>query len=111
MSVEIIAHQDHLVGLRITVIKQVLNLVRPVDRGAVVRDVDRPPPRQGFGEQKHVGRPYPFVFVIVPHWLARRGWQGRARFLGTHLRRDTVIPQWFQASKAAAASDGHAVHC
>ena len=32
-------------------------------------------------------------------------------FLGTHLRRDTVIPQWFQASKAAAASDGHAVHC
>ena len=63
MSVEIIAHQDHLVGLRITVIKQVLDLVRPVDRGAVVRDVDRPPPRQGFGEQKHVGRPYPFVFV------------------------------------------------
>jgi hypothetical protein len=32
-------------------------------------------------------------------------------FGGTHLRRDTVIPQWFQASKAAAASDGHAVHC
>ena len=30
---------------------------------------------------------------------------------GTHLRRDTVIPPWFQASKAAAASDGHAVHC
>jgi predicted transcriptional regulator len=33
------------------------------------------------------------------------------QILGTHLRRDTVIPQWFQASKAAAASDGHAVHC
>src|SRR5438067_6754458 len=32
------------------------------------------------------------------------------RSAGTHLRRDTVIPQWFQASKAAAASDGHAVH-
>ena len=31
--------------------------------------------------------------------------------VGIHLRRDTVIPQWFQASKAAAASDGHAVHC
>ena len=31
--------------------------------------------------------------------------------VGTHLRRDTVIPQWFQASKAAAASDGHAVYC
>jgi hypothetical protein len=30
---------------------------------------------------------------------------------GTHLRRDTIIPQWFQASKATAASDGHAVHC
>ena len=30
---------------------------------------------------------------------------------GTHLRRDTVIPPWFQASKAAAASDRHAVHC
>ena len=31
--------------------------------------------------------------------------------VGTHLRRDTVIPQWFQASKATATSDGHAVHC
>jgi hypothetical protein len=31
--------------------------------------------------------------------------------VGTHLRRDTVILQWLQASKAAAASDGHAVHC
>jgi transposase len=29
---------------------------------------------------------------------------------GIHLRRDTMIPQWFQGSKAAAASDGHAVH-
>ena len=36
---------------------------------------------------------------------------GIMEFRGTHLRRDTVIPQWFQASKAAAASDGHAVHC
>jgi hypothetical protein len=35
----------------------------------------------------------------------------RIHALGTHLRRDTVIPQWFQASKAAAASDGHAAHC
>ena len=38
-------------------------------------------------------------------------WAKSLRILGTHLRRDTVIPQWFQASKAAAASDGHAVHC
>ena len=37
--------------------------------------------------------------------------QRTLHFLGTHLRRDTVIPQWLQASKAAAASDGHAVHC
>jgi len=81
MGVEIIAHQDHLVGIRITVIQQVLNLMRPVDSSAVFRDIDRPPPRQGFGEQKHVGRPNPFVFVIVPQWLARLGWQGRARFL------------------------------
>src|SRR5215813_4196126 len=34
-----------------------------------------------------------------------------AGYKGTHLRRDTVIPQWFQASKAAAASDGYAVYC
>jgi predicted RecB family nuclease len=31
--------------------------------------------------------------------------------VGIHLRRDTFIPQWSQASKAAAASDRHAVHC
>jgi outer membrane protein OmpA-like peptidoglycan-associated protein len=35
----------------------------------------------------------------------------RVEIVGTHLRRDTVIPQWFQASKATADSDGHAVHC
>jgi len=29
---------------------------------------------------------------------------------GIRLRRDTVIPQWVQASQAAAASDMHAVH-
>ena len=33
-----------------------------------------------------------------------------ARSTGTHVRRDTVISQWFQDSQAAAASDGHAVH-
>jgi hypothetical protein len=30
--------------------------------------------------------------------------------LGIHLRRDPLILQWFQTSKTAAASDGHAVH-
>jgi hypothetical protein len=34
----------------------------------------------------------------------------RMEIAGIHLRRDTMIPQWFQGSKAAAASDGHAVH-
>jgi transposase-like protein/IS1 family transposase len=44
------------------------------------------------------------------------GHKGNPRWLwhaidqGTHVRRDTIIPQWFQASKATAASDGHAVH-
>jgi hypothetical protein len=47
--------------------------------------------------------------------LPKRSWIKRLRrlgleVLGTHLRRDTFIPQRFQASKAAAASDGHAVH-
>ena len=86
MGVEIITHQDHLVGIGITVIQQVLDLVRPVDCGAVFRDIDRPPPCQGLGEQKHVGRPHPFVFVIVPQWLARLGGQGRARFLDERHR-------------------------
>ena len=31
-------------------------------------------------------------------------------FVGIHLRRDTVISQWFQGSKAAAASNGHTMH-
>jgi len=29
---------------------------------------------------------------------------------GTNLRRDTLIPQWFQVSKATAARDGYAMH-
>ena len=36
--------------------------------------------------------------------------RGTVAIEGTHLRRDTIIPQWFQASKAATASDGNAVH-
>ena len=65
MRVEIIAHQGHLVGIGITVIKQVLDLVSPVDSGALCRYIDRPPTRQGLGKQKHVGCTDPFVFVIV----------------------------------------------
>ena len=57
MGVEIITHQDHRVGIGITVIKQVPALVRPVDRGALNGDVDRPPTRQGLGVQQPVGRP------------------------------------------------------
>jgi site-specific recombinase XerD len=55
-----------------------------------------------------------FCHHLAPSTVATRlrVVQGFFSFLqGTHLRRDTVIPQWFQASKAAAASDGHAVHC
>ena len=48
------------------------------------------------------------------YWYTELDYDGRPNQIvtkrGTHLRRDTVIPQWFQASKAAAASDGHAVH-
>jgi hypothetical protein len=32
------------------------------------------------------------------------------RLLGTHLRRDTPAPQWFQASGAISSSDGHSRH-
>jgi len=81
MRIEMIAHPYHLGGIGITVIKQVLALVRPVDRGAVCRYVDRTPPRQGLGTQQHVGRPDAFVFIIITLGLARLGWQGRARFL------------------------------
>jgi hypothetical protein len=80
MRIEIIAHQGPLAGLGITVIKQVLDLVRPVDRGAVFRYVDCPLPRQGLGEQKDVGHPDAFVFIITL-WLPMLGWQGHARFL------------------------------
>src|SRR5262249_12445004 len=81
MGVAMIAPHEHLGGIRITVSKQGRNLVRPVDSGAVSRDVDRPPPRQGCGDQQPVGRPHPFVCVSVPQWLARLGGPGRARFL------------------------------
>jgi hypothetical protein len=69
--------------------------------------------------------PYlPLFVTLLFRWMPGI-WKGRHRLIlcwlvcvqalfpgrGTHLRRDTVIPQWFQASKAAAASDGHAVHC
>ena len=81
MRVEMIAYPEHLIGIGITVVKQGLNLVRPVDCGAGFRYGERPPPRQGLGEQKHVGCPDSFVVVVVPQWLARLGGQGRARFL------------------------------
>ena len=61
MRVEIIAHQEYLVGLGITVIQKMLDLMRPVDSGALLVDVNRPPTRQGFGEQKHVGLVYSWI--------------------------------------------------
>ena len=56
-----------------------------------------------FNEDADIGHELILRFLFRTEFLISR--------LGTHLRRDTVIPQWFQASKAAAASDGHAVHC
>jgi RNA recognition motif-containing protein len=50
-------------------------------------------------------------FVEMPDMTEARAAIAGLQGTGTHLRRDTVIPQWFQASKAAAASDGHAVYC
>ncbi len=44
---------------------------------------------------------------VVPVRVSPRG----VGISGTHVRRDPVLPQGFQASQAAAASDGHAVHC
>jgi hypothetical protein len=81
MSIEkSIAHHGHGVGIGITAIKKRLDRVRPVHCGTLYGDVDRPPPRQGLGKQKHIGRTDPCVCVIVPLWLARRGWQWRTRF-------------------------------
>jgi hypothetical protein len=56
----------------------------------------------------------PEIAVVIQCWFADDNAIPELVILkkeGTHLRRDTVIPQWFQASKATAASDGHAVHC
>jgi hypothetical protein len=47
---------------------------------------------------------FPHISKLCNFYLAE------VRRRGTHLRRDTRIPQWFQASKAATASDGHAGH-
>jgi hypothetical protein len=81
MRGESIAHQTHLVVLGITVSKLRLDLVCPVHRGALGGYLDCPPPRQRLSAQQHVGRPDPFICVIVPPWLARLRGQGRARFL------------------------------
>ena len=72
--VELSAHHGPLVGIRITVLKEVLALVRPVDRSAGCGEVDRRPPRQGRGAQQDVSRPDAFVCVIRP----RRGVPGGA---------------------------------
>jgi hypothetical protein len=60
------------------------------------------------GSEDSFYEPYYKTFV-----LDRPAWKCAVNalcLLGIHLRRDTMIPQWFQGSKAAAASDGHAVH-
>ena len=56
------------------------------------------------GKAQHYLEQYPRDIRKVVHLVEQET-------SGTHLRRDTAIPQWFQASKAAPASDGHAMHC
>src|SRR5215510_11526337 len=81
MSVEIVADQPEPCGIRVTVIKEILDLMGPVDRGALRLDVNSPPARQGLSEQKHVGRAHPFVLIIIAQWLPRLRWQGLTGFL------------------------------
>ena len=110
---EMIAHQNPLVGIGITGIKQVRDLVRPVDRGALRGDGDRPPPRQGLGAQQHVGCPDPFLCIIVPSGLARLGWPGPARFLhqlpGLFLHGDQRGP-WIRGALRESEDIFHGSH-
>ena len=61
--------------------------------------------RSGEGQTRHV-----YLVSTAYSLLMRSLGQSRVQDWGTHLRRDTVISQWLQASKAAAASEGHVVH-
>ena len=57
MDIEMIAPQDHLVGIGGTGVKKMLELVRPGYSCALCRDVECPSIRQRLSAQQHVGRP------------------------------------------------------
>ena len=100
-GLEMRAHHGHRVGSGSTVITQGLKLGSPGDRGTVSGEVARPPPRPGLGTPNPVGRPDPFGCVIVPRWLARRGWHGRTRFRDARPRLCVPLDQRVPGSRGA----------
>lgn len=73
MRVAVIADQPDAVCLRILDLQEVLNLVCPVNGGALRADMHMAVALQGFGGQEDIRGAIALVLVINPRWMAGTG--------------------------------------
>ena len=73
MRVAVIADQPDAVCLGILDLQEVLNLVCPVNGGALRADMHMAVALQGFGEQEDIRGAIALVLVINPRWMAGTG--------------------------------------
>src|SRR5829696_4782778 len=99
MGVEVVHYQDDPLGLRVTLVHQLLDLMRPVDLRAVLCYVYPTPARKRLHKHEHVGYPTPLVLVVFSLGPPRLHRQGRPdvpeHLLGSlvhaHLRTAGVV--------------------
>jgi len=99
MGVEVVHHQHDPLGLWVTLLHQLLDLMRPVDLRAVLGYVHPAPARKRLHKHEHVGYPTPLVLVVFSLGPPRRHRQGRPdvpeQLLGSlvhaHLRMQRVV--------------------
>jgi len=92
MGVQIVAYKAYQRGLRVVYLKQLLDLMRPVNTGSAFAHIDMAPAGQRFDEHEDVAGSIAFVFIVHPlrftcrggHWYARFLYQLARLFIHTH---------------------------
>ena len=79
VGIEIVADQDHLSGVRIVLIKQAFDLVRPVCHGALFSGADPAFSSLWFVKHEDAGGAVAFVFVVEALGFSRLHRQGDSR--------------------------------
>jgi hypothetical protein len=94
-----VQNQNHLLGLRVVQIDQLLYAVCPVDLGALLGNADVTPAKQRLANDEEVGRPVALLLVVITggvpradgEWLPYLSHQLLALFVQANLRETLLV--------------------